>query len=1568
MRYPGLLGLLILLLTISLVASGQCQVSAQGGQNVVNVFVPADRSLRQHLARASKAIEEERFSDAVSELGYLLASPAPARTVGGQEPQDFFLDPAPQSGSRTSLKTEAQRLLGTLPAKGRELYELQFGSAARALLDEAIRDKSLEKLHEVTRRYFHTKAGGEASLLLGRLYLDGGRPLAAALLLKQLADLPALAADFEPELSVLLAACWYQAHQPQKAQQTLQTLEARYPRAKVRIGAMEAEALPRADHVLAWLEQHFGAAQGRGEQRAQWALFRGNESRNAESVGGMPLEGFRWQLPMGGNEHDRRLIEEIQQGYIEQGLPMLAGLQPLAVGNVVLMRTPDQLFGIDFETGKRVWNYPWDMGQAEDTQDQSGISPSSGREERKAKLTRRLWQDAPYGQVSSDGELVFLLDHLPQISPVPARPPWGGMRVRGGLPFPMADAGETHNELVAVELKREGALKWKVGGQLGGEEPQLAGAFFLGPPLPLFGNLYVLAEMRGEVRLVVLDCATGRQHWSQQLAHLEPVWGLDPTLRRLAGATPSFADGVLVCPTSSGAVVGVDVATRRLLWGYQYPQNLFGANSFGMPTYPGGFQAPVGRWLDATATIADGCVLLTPPESELLICLDLLTGQPRWKALSRQRELVDMLYVACVHDGRIVLVGKDRLTAINLSDGQPAWKQPVMLEQANGEMPSGRGFLAGSSYYLPTTSARLVQVDLNEGTIKARTNTEHVLGNLICFKDDVISLGPDRATSSFQLDPLRQRVKDRLTKNAEDAWALARQGELLVHDGKPGEALAVLQRANRLEPRDEGVRSLLVETFLTALRQDFSRHHELSSQIEPLIENESQRIDYLLMLGEGSQRRGDHQMAVSAFGKLARLAFASFTSDIADPFPVVSPSPAWNVRLDRYVYARLAELYRGADGPVREQIDTLVRELGSVSGVANLTESARFLQLCGFHPAANEFRLRRAAQLIDSGKLLEGEWELATLSAAKEPTIEGAIMALRARLYSQTKDLHRVAANYEELRRRWPSVVVFNGKTGQQLYDEAIAKGLVRSEPVAEIWPWGKVVVQELTDAPNRHGFRRISSIPVVQRSEVYVPGMRLMFDTGSSMVYVRDGAGEILVRLSQVDSSYGYQTAASRAETEGHLLFANLAGQLLAVPLLHSRPNDDDAILWKEALLPMPPEANPNIPRHVSRSMQIPFDSQPKAVFNFEDMSNKPVAVTGPMNRIGVCFQKIRTLTCVEPLTGKPVWSRQDVDQGLELFGDDQFVLALPRGEREALVLDAVDGQLLGKRATPPADHRWTTCERYVLAWEEKDSNLRLFLLDVERQQDIWSETLAAGSKGCLVEHNAVAILQPNGRFFLRSLNSDKILIERQLELDHPVESIRVRMSQGQYLLIVNDNQPLPADLQQVGAGNNFALTPVNGRIFAFDRRDGSPLWQSPAVVRGFALPVEQPDELPTLWFVRQYKQGQIGQVQNNRLHVLCLDRRTGGVLLDKGEVPTQLSSLEVTADAKKHEVGLVLPQISFTLRFTDEPRAPEPPAQYAQQQGGLEAALDRFGEIVTSVTGAILQPSKPAEPTKKP
>ncbi len=163
-----------------------------------------------------------------------------------------------------------------------------------------------------------------------------------------------------------------------------------------------------------------------------------------------------------------------------------------------------------------------------------------------------------------------------------------------------------------------------------------AGSIFLGPPLPLRGQLYVLAEANDEIRLLALDAETGATLWSQQLAVVQHNVFPD-AVRRIGGLSPSYADGILICPTGAGAVVAVDLATRSLRWGYRYGRdknaNVMRQQQM-MAMRFGGYSAgaPMPRWLDGTATIVDGRVLITPAESDALYGLNLVDGTPLWDA------------------------------------------------------------------------------------------------------------------------------------------------------------------------------------------------------------------------------------------------------------------------------------------------------------------------------------------------------------------------------------------------------------------------------------------------------------------------------------------------------------------------------------------------------------------------------------------------------------------------------------------------------------------------------------------------------------------------------------------------------------------------------------------------------------------------------------------------------------------------------------------------------------------------------------------------------------------------
>src|SRR3569623_3201223 len=528
-----------------------------------SVFYPPDRATMQRFSAAQERLGEKRYSEAVRLLGSIL-----------EKPEDYFFQPARGAPVYRSLKGEARRLIGMMPAEGKESYELQYGAQARQLLAEAIAAGDVDKLAEVSRQFFHTQSGYEATYLLGVSEMDHGRPLAAALCLRRLQETPRAAAPFEPSLSLRIAVCWLRAGMNSQAAAALVKLKHDYPAAEFTIDGKPYKLFRADGQALAWLSGAVGgAAPGEsGEGAEQWTMYRGGPNRNSASSGSSPLLNRRWAVPAANDPQVERQHAEMQQAQLEQGGRLTPGFHPLAVNGYVFMRSVTCLEAIDFRSGKRIWNGPIEK-QVDELLRQGG-APAAGQQASSFAnwLEQRVWDDAPYGTLSSDGQRVDgvedLAGNMREGSPGLARQGQRMIVNNGQIVSPNTIL---YNRLAAYEIESEGKLKWELGGEPKEDGAPLAGAFFLGPPLPLAGRLYVLAELKGEIRLFALEARSGDMLWSQQIALVERNILEDP-LRRIAGASPSYSDGVLICPTSSGAVVALDLTTRSLLWGYQYPR------------------------------------------------------------------------------------------------------------------------------------------------------------------------------------------------------------------------------------------------------------------------------------------------------------------------------------------------------------------------------------------------------------------------------------------------------------------------------------------------------------------------------------------------------------------------------------------------------------------------------------------------------------------------------------------------------------------------------------------------------------------------------------------------------------------------------------------------------------------------------------------------------------------------------------------------------------------------------------------------------------------------------------
>ncbi|MCH8923835.1 MAG: hypothetical protein IIA67_11900, partial [Planctomycetes bacterium] len=376
-----------------------------------DIFLTPRYETRRRLNQAKTLLEQRRYGEAVTQLDRLL-------TQG----EDYFLTgadhPTKDGESPPRLKSEALRLIGQMPPKGLQWYELQHGAAARAMLDRAQKQGDLPSLRTASGRFFHTAAGYEATWLLARRHLDRNRPLAAAMCYQRLIASPGRS-RFEPALSVSFAAALLRAgHHDDLAQKALRDVKKNFPDAKLELAGRRIAWFAADDDPLAWLSDTLGPQQQRrGRVAGQWNFFGGDPSRNATSRGGTPLRGWRWKVPTSASPVVAGRIEQLQRAYVDRRYIALPSFHPLAVGDTVLMRTASHLVAVDLKTGKRLWPK---QPALEIATGESNSSPSSfirpGTSQFMHNLDRRMWNDAIYGRLASDGRLLFAVRKLAPLS------------------------------------------------------------------------------------------------------------------------------------------------------------------------------------------------------------------------------------------------------------------------------------------------------------------------------------------------------------------------------------------------------------------------------------------------------------------------------------------------------------------------------------------------------------------------------------------------------------------------------------------------------------------------------------------------------------------------------------------------------------------------------------------------------------------------------------------------------------------------------------------------------------------------------------------------------------------------------------------------------------------------------------------------------------------------------------------------------------------------------------------------------------------------------------------------
>ena len=1503
----------LLLAAIGFQCSAQAQVITPGSPVrgpvvAAEADVPRGTSTRElvkRFHRGRQLLADENYAEGSRLLQTILDSDEDA----------FFYPDQDHGAAERSLKVEAQSLLGRMPAAGRAQYEQQHGPAARRLLEAALRSHDVEALAVVARRYFHTQAGYDAAYHLAAENLDHDRPLTAALGFERLLLAPAAngqapaadktsAADrFEPYLSIQCALSWMRAGLPDKAQAVLVRLHDRYPRQKITIGGRDTVLFQDSSQALAWLTATAGAPRANPlAVPSQWTCVGGDARRNANSAGGSPYLNRGWRVSTvvgatGSPENDATVVREMAArrsavaaiGEEEPQVPTIATAQPLIVDNLVIARSVGDIRAYDISTGNLAW------ASAEKDQFliemlRTGNGPQAqvvGGNPVSMLLSNRCWEDTTSGTLSSDGELVFAVEDL-QLG-------YGSMSMLSRTqPF------HNYYRLVAHDLKT-GRAVWEAGGSHGNAGDPLAATYIVGAPLVLDRRLYCLGESGSEVRLLALDPRTGRLDWSQTLSTSPPP-PYDNS-RRQSGLSPSSFGDVLICPIASEQVVAVSLAQRSLSWRYSFkgPADQYDPRRqvFQQPVFqqqrgiqPMGMTAvDQNHWLDSHAIIDDLRVIITPGDAGELYCLNLLDGTLAWK-----KPRGEGLFVAGVHQGNVLVVGRSYVQALKLSDGEPAWQEPTSIP-----LPNGRGFVAGEYLYLPLATAEVAAISLRDGRIvaRARSLAGNAPANLVAVRGFVVSQGADFIEAYRQLDALEAEIADTLVARAEDSQALALRGEIRLQRGNVADAYADLKRALELKSDDAAIKSLMVGSLLEGLRVDYGTYRKLEPEIEPLLTSPEERSTYLWLRTLGLRRAGEPGAALASLLDFAGPGVSDRDLERIDGSLLV--------RRDRLVRARTAELYAAASPQEREQVDRdfraradKLREQHDVAGIR------RLLRYFGGSPAIAEMGMLSVALPFDETDWLADEFRLEELCQSKEASVAAAATARLAQLLLLAGRPRDALVCVRRLEHDWRETICLDGKTGQAFASELRKNSDVAQEVALEApWPEGHVEVERLGAIVGTSGQKSLE-IPLIGERGPFFQDSIVQMGFNWKDFSARDALGRNLWKLSLDLPLAQHAPAYIRAYPCGHLLLLAVGPQILAIDILGTPEEPGPRLLWRFNLSSSASRPNiaPRWPGMAGRRRMMQFNQV-----------GEPAGTIGPVTREQVTLLAGRKLMALDPLSGKPLWMREGVTPGTELFGDTRFLCAVAPDSAEAVVYDALDGSLLGNRPLPPANWRVDTVGRQIVTWRTLNNRLVLALFDPWSEKDVWTRDFENTAQLALIDLDEAAVLEVSGKVTILSLADGRVRFETTAEREPQVRQIHVLRSRDHYVLIANQSTGGPG-WQQVGP----QVIQVHGRVYGYDRQTGKRLWTTQMDRHGIDL--HQPVNLPVLTFVSHFALAKKNSpAMESRYALTCLDKRNGRLVFDDRNFDEQILFVDYAADVEQKQLDLRLFRSVLRLTFTDKP-----------------------------------------------
>ncbi len=1217
-----------------------------------------------------------------------------------------------------SVKKEALRMIGALPKEGRSFYEATYGPKAETMVKQARGNNDHVQMGMALSLYYYTPAGAEAANWLGTFMLDRAQFQGARNYFMQMI-LRAGIGEVKTRTLVKAAYAFHQAGDDQAKQMAFKELEKRGVEVRLR----------EEPRTVAEVQEAINRMVARASQQSasDSPIYRGRPGRNAMLPAGTPFLESAWKQKMVASPKTADKLKTAETAMLSRNLPILSTFFPVTATvtkgvkktPVLIYRDYKGITAVNMRDGKPEWRQTSDwsldsvltsderertrQGMAEKIAAydqwlnfflQSGAQPGT--------RPQMVFENSVLGTLSADSKMVYAVDDL--ALPPPQHLAFGAAGMAGGFggAVPVMNMGKDvsaaieHNRLQAFELASGGKFKWELGGP--GTGGPLEDTFFLGPPLPVNGRLYVLTEKKQELRLATLEPTTGKVIALQSLANTKDLKLSQDPLRRTQAAHLAYGEGILVVPTNAGAVFGIDLLSNSLVWAYPYRE----ASTTTTPApaagpgmvWPGGGGIPAGwirrpdgswgpaqpmtdsHWQVTAPIVQDGKVVFTAPDAKSIHCVSLRDGTRLWT----QARHDDDLFLAGVFNGKVVIVGKRHTRARSLVRGELIWELETGL-------PSGQG-AAGAPvnggdvlYYLPVREAvntrepEICAINVDKGIIHAHTRSrkKEVPGNLLFYEGTVLSQTHQEVVAYPQLE-IKLAEMDRLvTANPSDPRALTDRGDYLLDKGELPGAIADFRKALQNNPPAETLakaRSKLYEAFTEYFQRDFGRAEAYIKEYEDLCqidltgkegvertalmsEMRRRRANFLCLVGKGREAQNRLVEAFERYIKLGEEARQDELIQVIDE-PSVKAAP------DVWSQGRIAAMVANANNAQQKKaLEDLINEKWSKlkqTSPTPLPDLRRFVSLFGsLFGVGKEARLALAERLMedtDVNSLLEAEQQLSLLRGEQEtPEVAARAIEALARLNTRKGLLEDAAYYYRLLGEKYPNVKV-DGKRGEEYLEDLATdkRFLPYLDQVGRYTTRSGFKIQADEDksshtptTPTYQFGHSGEPLPFFARNKL---GLAMAWNNSLKMLDTSTGEERWTRSLTQthfqqiVNGNNQPHRVKFGFQSVGHLVVLQLGHLVFGID-----PLNKGRVLWERNLSSLPGSGTAP-PSYTSLTVD-PRDGS--VVVLYSDGWTQRLGEVGPLHGGVVCLQMRDSLTAIDPVTGRTLWTRSDVNSRRE-------------------------------------------------------------------------------------------------------------------------------------------------------------------------------------------------------------------------------------------------------------------------------------------------------------------------------